>query len=77
MPCRVTVITAWRERVLEPWEETCAESQPVPVRSRVWLCMGGKVFPLRTSGSLFVSWGEFNPTTQSVQMPDCSALDKM
>lgn len=26
MPCRVTVTTVWRERVLEPWEDTCAES---------------------------------------------------
>lgn len=34
------------------------------------------MFPLWTSESSFVSWGEFNPTTQSVQMPDCSALDK-
>lgn len=57
MPCRVTVTTVWKERVLEPWEDTCAESQPVPVRFGVWLCI-----PLWASESSFVSWGESNPT---------------
>lgn len=41
----ITMTIAWREWVPEPSEPACAESQPVPVRSGVWLCTLGKVFP--------------------------------
>lgn len=54
--------TVWRERVLEPLEDTCAESQPVPVRSGVWLCTLGKTLPLVGLWKLIHKLAESNPS---------------
>lgn len=53
--------TVWRERVLEPSKDTCAEFQPVPVRFKVLLCTLGKAFSLVSLCKLLVSCRESNP----------------